>query len=74
MSKSGKRRIIIEVDEETYKRLRQIKQRYKARSWAELIMGCLDNSRVMEELLSIRHDVNNIQRDIKTIINKLKDY
>ena len=73
MAKNGKRRIVIEVDEQQYEELKKLKQIYHSRSWADLLIKCLDNSLLMAEIMAIRNDIKDINRAISEISRLIKE-
>mgnify|MGYP001626182126 CR=1 FL=1 len=67
MAKNGKRRIVIEVDEKQYETLKRFKLMYHSRSWADLLLRCLDNAVIINEIMEMHNDI----RDLSRIINEL---
>ena len=73
MAKNGKKRIVIEVDEQQYEELKKLKQVYHSRSWADLIIKCLDNSLLMAEIMAIHNDIRDINRAINEISRLIRE-
>ncbi|GAB6943912.1 hypothetical protein [Vulcanisaeta sp. JCM 14467] len=73
MAKNGKKRIVIEVDEKQYEELKKLKQIYHSRSWADLLIKCLDNSLIMAEIMAIRNDIKDINKAINEISRLIKE-
>ena len=73
MAKNGKKRIVIEVDEQQYEELKKLKQVYHSRSWADLLIKCLDNSLLMAEIMAIHNDIKDINRAISEISRLIKE-
>ena len=73
MAKNGKKRIVIEVDEQQYEELKKLKQIYHSRSWADLLIKCLDNSLLMAEIMAIHNDIKDINKAISEISRLIKE-
>ncbi|ADN50354.1 hypothetical protein [Vulcanisaeta distributa] len=73
MAKNGKKRIVIEVDEQQYKELKKLKQIYHSKSWADLLIKCLDNSLIMAEIMAIHNDIRDINRAISEISRLIRE-
>ncbi|ADY02012.1 H+ transporting ATPase subunit I [Vulcanisaeta moutnovskia 768-28] len=73
MAKNGKRRIVIEVDDRQYEELKKLKQLYHSRSWADLLLRCLDNSLLIAEIIEIHDDVKDISKAISEISRLIRE-
>ncbi len=73
MAKNGKRRIVIEVDEQLYEELKKLKQIYHSKSWADLLIRCLNNSLIMAEIIAMRNDIKDINNAISEISRLIRE-
>ena len=73
MVKNGKKRIVIEVDEQQYEELKKLKQIYHSKSWAELLIRCLDNSLLMAEIMAMHNDIRDLNKAISEISRLIRE-
>ncbi|BDR91989.1 ATPase [Vulcanisaeta souniana] len=73
MAKNGKRRIVIEIDESQYEALKRLKQAFHSRSWADLLLRCLDNSLVINEIVEMHNDIKDLGRTIDELARLIRE-
>jgi len=73
MVKNGKRRIVIEVDEQQYEVLKRLKAMYGSRSWADLLLRCLDNAALISTIMEIRNDIKDLNKAVEETLRLIKE-
>jgi len=73
MVKNGKRRIVIEVDEQQYEALKRLKAMYGSRSWADLLLRCLDNAALISTIMEIRNDIKDLNKAVEETLRLIRE-
>ncbi|KUO88637.1 MAG: ATPase [Vulcanisaeta sp. MG_3] len=73
MVKNGKRRIVIEVDEQQYEVLKRLKAMYGSRSWADLLLRCLDNAALISTIMEIRNDIKDLNKAVEETLRLIRE-
>ncbi|MFB6470364.1 MAG: ATPase [Vulcanisaeta sp. AZ3] len=73
MVKNGKRRIVIEIDEQKYEILKTLKENLHAKSWADLLLRCLDNSATIIEIERLHNDVKDLSMIVDEILRTIRE-
>ncbi|GAB6947346.1 hypothetical protein JCM16161A_14760 [Vulcanisaeta sp. JCM 16161] len=73
MAKNGRKRIVIEVDEQQYEELKKLKQIYHSKSWADLLIKCLDNSLIIAEIMAIHNDIRDLNKAVSEISRLIRE-
>jgi hypothetical protein len=73
MVRNGKRRIVIEVDEQQYEVLKRFKAMYGSRSWADLLLRCLDNAALISTIMEIRNDIKYLNKAVEETLRLIKE-
>jgi len=73
MVRNGKRRIVIEVDEQQYEVLKRLKAMYGSRSWADLLLRCLDNAALISTIMEIRNDIKDLNKAVEETLRLIKE-
>lgn len=73
MVRNGKRRIVIEVDEQQYEVLKRFKAIYGSRSWADLLLRCLDNAALISTIMEIRNDIKYLNKAIEETLRLIRE-
>jgi len=73
MVRNGKRRIVIEVDEQQYEVLKRLKAMYGSRSWADLLLRCLDNAALISTIMEIRNDIKDLNKAVEETLRLIRE-
>ncbi|PVU72369.1 ATPase [Vulcanisaeta sp. SCGC AB-777_J10] len=73
MVRNGKRRIVIEVDEQQYEVLKRFKAMYGSRSWADLLLRCLDNAALISTIMEIRNDIKYLNKAVEETLRLIRE-
>jgi predicted CopG family antitoxin len=73
MVRNGKRRIVIEVDEQQYEALKRFKAIYGSRSWADLLLRCLDNAALISTIMEIRNDIKYLNKAVEETLRLIRE-
>lgn len=73
MVRNGKRRIVIEVDEQQYEVLKRFKAIYGSRSWADLLLRCLDNAALISTIMEIRNDIKYLNKAVEETLRLIRE-
>ncbi|MCG2870193.1 MAG: ATPase [Vulcanisaeta sp.] len=73
MVKGGKRRIVIEVDEQQYEALKRLKSMYHSRSWADLLLKRLDNALLISMVMEIHDEVKDLSRAMEEALKLIRE-
>jgi predicted CopG family antitoxin len=73
MVRNGKRRIVIEVDEQQYETLKRLKAMYGSRSWADLLLKCLDNAALISTIMEIRNDIKDLNKAVEETLRLIRE-